>query len=60
MKSKIEMLVTILVAVSVIFTVIDYIYELSSEQKYFIYIFDLAMEEERRMEPVSQCLYQIR
>jgi hypothetical protein len=37
MTSKIETTVTILVAVSVILIVIDYVYELSSEQKYFIY-----------------------
>ena len=33
MTSKIETAVTILVAISVILIVIDYVYELSSEQK---------------------------
>ena len=43
MTSKIEIAITILVTVSVIFIVIDYVYELSKEQEYFIYIFDLAI-----------------
>lgn len=43
MTSKIETTITILVAVSVILIVIDYVYELSSEQEYFVYIFDLAI-----------------
>jgi voltage-gated potassium channel len=43
MTTKIEKLVTILVGVSVIFIVIDYVYELSSEKKLFLYTFDLGI-----------------
>ena len=37
MTSNIETTITFLVAVSVILIVIDYVYKLISEQKYFIY-----------------------
>jgi voltage-gated potassium channel len=43
MASKIETAVTVLVAVSVILIIIDYVYELSTEQRYFIYVFDIAI-----------------
>lgn len=43
MALKIETAVTILVVVSVILIIIDYVYELSTEQKYFVYIFDIAI-----------------
>ncbi|MDQ3837311.1 MAG: potassium channel family protein [Thermoproteota archaeon] len=43
MTAKIETVITILVGISVIFIVIDYIYKLSSEQELFIYVFDLAI-----------------
>jgi voltage-gated potassium channel len=43
MTSKIEAAVATLTATSVIFIVIDYLYQLPSEQKYFIYTFDLAI-----------------
>lgn len=43
MITKIEKVVTILVGVSVIFIVIDYVYDLSSEQKLFLYTFDLGI-----------------
>ena len=43
MALKIETAVTVLVAVSVILIIIDYVYDLSTEQKYFVYIFDIAI-----------------
>ena len=43
MESKIETVITILVGISVLFIVIDYIYQLPSEQELFIYVFDLAI-----------------
>jgi voltage-gated potassium channel len=43
MASKIETVITILVGISVIFIVIDYVYQLPSEQEIFIYVFDLAI-----------------
>src|SRR3712207_5748625 len=43
MALKIETAVTVLVAVSVILIIIDYVYNLSTEQKYFVYIFDIAI-----------------
>ena len=43
MPFKIETAITILVGVSVVLIIIDYIYELSTEQTYFIYIFDVAI-----------------
>jgi voltage-gated potassium channel len=43
MAFKIETAITVLVGVSVLLIIIDYIYELSTEQTYFIYIFDIAI-----------------
>jgi voltage-gated potassium channel len=43
MASNIETAVTVLVAISVILIIIDYVYQLSIEQKYFVYIFDIAI-----------------
>ncbi len=43
MASNIETVVTVLVAISVILIIIDYVYQLSIEQKYFVYIFDIAI-----------------
>jgi voltage-gated potassium channel len=43
MAYKIETAITVLVGVSVLLIIIDYIYELSTEQTYFIYIVDIAI-----------------
>jgi voltage-gated potassium channel len=43
MAFNIETAVTVLVAISVILIIIDYVYQLSIEQKYFVYIFDIAI-----------------
>ncbi len=43
MISKIELITATLAAISVVLIIIDYVYQLSNEQKYFIYIFDLGI-----------------